>query len=237
MLEKLLLKPNLNEESEKTLPFLIKVEENAFQSPCLYPSFQKERSEKINSKFIMEVTEPYVIKLEPEEEKMEPETTRPDLTPNSGPNISLINRPSLEPHYSVTPDTTSQDPVKIKTEDNPVSLPKQTIEDLLKNFQTSQTVRTFPINLQPIQESKLRKITSPVPRTSIFRQSSFTPPNTLTSSNIEMIQHQLSPQYQAELDNLNNLDILDKIFEPLPPALNDSLQTNYNYASIGKEII
>eukprot|EP00092_Neocalanus_flemingeri_P000871 GFUD01000928.1.p1 GENE.GFUD01000928.1~~GFUD01000928.1.p1 ORF type:complete len:806 (-),score=155.07 GFUD01000928.1:82-2499(-) len=237
MLEKLLLKPNSNEESEKTLPFLIKLEENAFQSPCLYPSFQKEKSEKSNSKLIMEVTEPYVIKLEPEEEKMEPETTRPDLTPNSGPNISLINRPSLEPHSSETPDTTSQDPVKIKTEDNPVSLPKQTIEDLLKNFQTSQTVRTFPINLQPIQESKLRKITSPVPRTSIFRQSSFTPPNTLTSSNIEMIQHQLSPQYQAELDNLDNLDILDKIFQPLPPTLNDSLQTNYNYASIGKEII
>jgi len=241
MLEKLLLKPNVTEEAETCLPFLIKVEENISQSPRLFPSFQKEnlkKTEVSNNKLIMEVKEPYVIKLEPEEEeRMEPETTRPDLTPNSGTNISSINKPPSEQQSSETPDTTSQDPVIIKTEYNPVALPKQTIESLLKNFQNSKAVRTFPINLRPIQENKLRKITSPVPKSSLFSQTNFALPTTLSSSNIEMIQHQLGPEYQSELDNLDNLDILDKIFEPLPPTLNDSLQTNYNYASIGKKII
>jgi hypothetical protein len=43
---------------------------------------------------------------------------------------------------------------------------------------------------------------------------------------------------RKKLDNLDDLDILDKILEPLPPTLNEALHTNYNYASIaGKKLL
>jgi len=230
MLEKLLLKPNTKNEEESGIPFVVKLEENISTSQYLYSSFQKEKKKNIdesNNILHAEVNDPYVIKLEPEEERMEPETTRPDLTPKSAQEIPSKSRSLLNLLPLESPDTTWKD----QATKPPVAVPRQTLEALLKNLPNSGKLCNFPKKHMPTQDIQRRKLTFPGLKSRLAHQTS------LSSSNIEMIQHQLSPKFHSELDNLNDLDILDKIFEPLPSSLNDSLQTNYNYASIGKKIL
>ena len=142
---------------------------------------------------------------------MEPETTRPDLAPSS-----LCKEQSRG-----TADSTTHN-------NNSDILPRQKIEALLISLERSSAAKTFADSIDEIQKRKLFK---DGPKPSHFSKAAL---NSLTSSNIDMVPTQLSP---SEIDDLDNLDILDKIFQPLPPSLSDQLQTNYNYASIGKKLI
>jgi len=237
MLEKLLMSSETNVEADVDPTFIVKLEENGSNRPYLYPSFQKDNfkeRENTNSSILnVLVKDPYIIKIEPEEGNAEPETTRPDLTPNTGIDITSNNM--LYNPASKSPDTTCN-PEKNLQEVHPVQVAEQTNEREMNTLSMSRTPHTFPIKHRTIEDENLKKIICPVPKFSLSYQTSLAQTTSLTCSNIEMIQHQLNPEFQSELDKLNDLDILDKIFEPLPSTLNDSLQTNYNYASIGKKI-
>jgi len=199
-LERLLLSPR--ETNKKSLPFLIKLEENTSKAP-LFPTFPSLDEIKKN------VQNPFVIKLESEEECMEPETTRPDLAPT---------------------DITQDIQEKMHRIKEPHALPKQKLEALLKSLERSSIEKQAPNLKHP---SNILFQTS---KPSHF--SSSPQLNHLISSTNKVGSSPLSSSELDSLNNLDNIDILDKVFHPLPPSLSDKLHTNYNYASIiGKKLL
>ena len=216
-LERLLLSPR--ETNKKSLPFLIKLEENAPQAPLLptFPSLDKIKKNLQN---------PFVIKLESEEECMEPETTRPDLAPTDMPqDIQKIIHREKEPH----------------------ALPKQKLEALLKSLERSsieKQVGNFRDNhnilFQPSEASHFR---SSPQLNHLISSSNKVGSSTLSSSELDSLNNLDNIDLLDKVDNIDimdkvdNIDILNKVFHPLPPSLSDKLTTNYNYASIGKKLL
>ena len=108
------------------------------------------------------------------------------------------------------------------------ALPKQKLEALLKSLERSSIEKTTS---QSFDQRKIVYQSSKPP------QFSKTPIPSLVSSNSEVASSSLSPSELDSLNNLDNIDIFEKVFHPLPPLLSDKLHTNYNYASIGKKLI
>ena len=216
-LERLLLSPR--ETNKKSLPFLIKLEENAPQAPLLptFPSLDKIKKNLQN---------PFVIKLESEEECMEPETTRPDLAPTDMPqDIQKIIHREKEPH----------------------ALPKQKLEALLKSLERSsieKQVGNFRDNHNILfQPSKPSHFRSSPQLSHLISSTNKVGSSTLSSSELDSLNNLDNIDLLDKVDNIDimdkvdNIDILNKVFHPLPPSLSDKLTTNYNYASIGKKLL
>jgi hypothetical protein len=138
-------------------------------------------------------------------------TTRPDKTTN----YVEKNNHRFDQLSQGIPDTTSQHLMNGSRRKSSDKLTKHKIEALLKSFEYSQSLQGCVNNHDPMQKKKA--------------------PKPVTSST-QLLADQQILSYQSELDNLNNLDVLDMIFQPLSPAINDKLKTNFNYASIGNRV-
>ena len=67
------------DESEKSLPFLIRLEENnsdSLERPGIFPSLPKNKFKGTDKRLMPSFQNPFLIKLETEQDRMKPETTR-----------------------------------------------------------------------------------------------------------------------------------------------------------------
>jgi len=179
---------------------------------------------------------PLVVIHEPD--LIDQKSPRPLVIDEKKPMEQIISKPLVIKLESEDEDMIEVDPtLEIKKErNNGMLLSPSCATKELNNKQTTnkvqkilprKTIEAYIKRLETVQEENFFA--------NFPGEMPFCPLTELSGE--KMYTSRLREDYKSELNNLDNLDILDKLYHPLPQNLNECLQTNYNYASIGKKTL